>query len=72
MWCAGCRVQVYNAAAAPVEDFYRRSGLLLDFEITGGIPQTLPRLMSTLQPYINQARSSSSSSSSSKEQQQQQ
>jgi adenylate kinase len=54
-------LQVYNAAAAPVEEFYRGSGLLLDFEITGGIPQTLPRLMSTLQPYIDNARSSSSS-----------
>jgi hypothetical protein len=47
-----------------VEEFYRRSGLLLDFEITGGIPQTLPRLMASLQPYIEKARSSSSSSSS--------
>uniref|UniRef100_A0A383VHU9 adenylate kinase n=1 Tax=Tetradesmus obliquus TaxID=3088 RepID=A0A383VHU9_TETOB len=62
------RLQVYNAAAAPVEDFYRASGLLLDFEITGGIPQTLPRLMASLQPYIDAARSSSSSSSSEKEQ----
>jgi adenylate kinase len=44
-----------------VEDFYRASGLLLDFEITGGIPQTLPHLMSTLQPYIDAARSNSSS-----------
>jgi adenylate kinase len=56
---------VYNAAAAPVEDFYRSSGLLLDFEITGGIPQTLPRLMATLQSYVDRARSNNSSSSSS-------
>lgn len=42
--------QVYAAEAKPVEDFYRRSGLLLDFEITGGIPETLPRLMAALSP----------------------
>ena len=44
-------VQVYKAAAAPVEDYYRAKGLLLDFEITGGIPETLPRLLETLEPY---------------------
>jgi hypothetical protein len=44
--------QVYEASAAPVEDFYRRHGLLLDFEITGGIPETTPRLMAALDPYI--------------------
>jgi len=49
------RLQVYNNAAAPVEDFYRRAGVLLDFEITGGIPETTPRLMAALQPYIQQA-----------------
>lgn len=43
--------QVYQEEAQPVEDFFKREGLLLDFEITAGIPQTLPRLQAALQPY---------------------
>ena len=31
-----------------MESFYRRRGLLLDFEITGGIPETWPRLLQAL------------------------
>jgi adenylate kinase len=50
------RLQVYNAAAAPVEDYFREAGVLLDFEITGGIPETTPRLMAALEPYIRQAQ----------------
>lgn len=57
------RLQVYNAGAAPVEDFYRRAGVLLDFEITGGIPETTPRLMAALQPYIDAAQTQQESGS---------
>jgi hypothetical protein len=32
----------------PVEDFYRRGGKLLDFEVSGGIPETWPRLLAAL------------------------
>lgn len=46
------RLQVYRDGAAPVEDYYRASGRLLDFEITGGIPETLPRLMAALAPHV--------------------
>ena len=46
------RLDVYKASAKPVEDFYADRGLLLDFEITGGIPETLPVLMETLKPHI--------------------
>lgn len=35
-----------------MEDFFRRRGLLQDFEITGGIPETLPHLMKALQPFL--------------------
>jgi adenylate kinase len=42
---------VYRDEATPVEDFFREAGLLLDFEITGGIPETLPRLLAALQPH---------------------
>ena len=47
------RVQVYEDEATPVEQFFRQRGLLLDFEITGGIPETLPRLHSTLEPFMS-------------------
>lgn len=50
------RLRVYNEGAAPVEAFYRDAGVLLDFEITGGIPETTPRLMAALEPFIRQAQ----------------
>lgn len=46
------RLKVYHDAATPVEDFYRTRGTLVDFEITAGIPETLPRLLTTLKPYV--------------------
>ncbi|PSC69593.1 Sucrose-phosphate synthase [Micractinium conductrix] len=49
------RLEIYTASARPVEDFYARSGKLLDFEITGGIPQTLPRLLDVLKPQLEPA-----------------
>ena len=45
------RLEVYNQGAKPVEDFFRERGKLLDFEITGGIPETLPLLYSALKPH---------------------
>ena len=41
-------MQVYNAAAAPVEEFFREQGTLLDFDIYGSIPETLPRLLAAI------------------------
>lgn len=46
------RLDVYHSQATPVEDFYRNKGILVDFEITGGIPETLPRLKEVLRPYV--------------------
>jgi adenylate kinase len=34
-----------------VEDFFREKGILLNFEITAGIPETLPGLLSELKPF---------------------
>ena len=34
-----------------MEDHFRSKGRLLTFEITGGIPETLPRLLDALRPY---------------------
>ena len=44
-------VQVYNSQAKPVEDFFKEDGLLRSFEISGGIPETLPRLLQELGPF---------------------
>ena len=43
--------QVYHASARPVEDFFREHGVLREFYIAGGIPETMPRLMAELAPY---------------------
>lgn len=32
----------------PVEDFYRGSGKLLEFDLPGGIPESWPRLLEAL------------------------
>lgn len=45
------RLAAYRAEAGPVEAFFAAREMLLDFEITGGIPQTLPRLARALKPY---------------------
>jgi len=39
------RLQVYKDATVPVEDYYRSKGLLSDFPIMGGIPETTPVLL---------------------------
>ena len=44
--------QVYRAEAKLVEDFYRDLGVLLDFEITSGIPETMPVLLQALDKYL--------------------
>ena len=53
------RLEVYKAAAQPVEDYYSSRGQLLNFEITGGIPQTLPRLLELLKPRMEVAPAAS-------------
>lgn len=39
------RLEVYKKATIPVEDYYRSKGLLSDFAIMGGIPETTPTLI---------------------------
>jgi adenylate kinase len=39
------RLAVYRAECGPVEDFYAADGRLSQFHITGGIPETMPRLL---------------------------
>lgn len=45
------RLNNYKAQATPVEDFFKHRGVLLDFEITSGIPETLPRLLDAVRPH---------------------
>lgn len=39
---------LFDTQSKPVEEYYRRKGLLLEFEIQGGIPETWPRLLRAL------------------------
>ncbi|CDP04334.1 unnamed protein product [Coffea canephora] len=42
------RLRVYNEMSRPVEEFYRRRGKLLEFDLPGGIPESWPRLLQAL------------------------
>ena len=46
------RLEVYKSGAKPVEDFYSKRGTLVDFEITAGIPETLPGLLELLSGHL--------------------
>lgn len=37
----------------PIEEFFRERGIQWDFEITAGIPETLPRLLKTMAGIIH-------------------
>lgn len=39
------RLAVYKAECGPVEAHYAQDGRLAQFEVTGGIPETMPRLL---------------------------
>jgi len=57
------RLQLYHEQAAPVEAVFRRAGVLRDFEITAGIPETLPGLLAFLQPYAGAAAAAAAAGS---------
>lgn len=42
------RLEVYRREAAPVEAVFRGAGVLVDFPVTGGVGQTMPRLLDAL------------------------
>ncbi|CAH8291435.1 unnamed protein product [Eruca vesicaria subsp. sativa] len=42
------RLRVYHKMTQPVEEFYRKRGKLLEFELPGGIPQSWPKLLRAL------------------------
>ncbi|KAK3281921.1 hypothetical protein CYMTET_10315 [Cymbomonas tetramitiformis] len=47
------RLDIYNQEAGPVEDYFRQTGVLADFEITGGIPETKPVLLDFLHQQLS-------------------
>ena len=48
------RLEVYAAQCGPVEAHYARSGRLHEFPIAGGIPETLPLLLSKVLALVRQ------------------
>jgi len=58
------RLGVYKREAAPLEAVFREAGVLVDFAITGGVRETLPRLMEIFNNMSEENASSSSSASS--------
>lgn len=50
------RLQVYKDNSVPVEDFYRADGKLTDFEIKSGIPETMPRILTTILEIVRSAK----------------
>ncbi|KAK3407080.1 adenylate kinase 1, chloroplastic [Eucalyptus grandis] len=42
------RLRIYYEKSQPVEDFYRRQGKLLEFDLPGGIPESWPKLLEAL------------------------
>ncbi|KAH7276310.1 hypothetical protein KP509_39G002000 [Ceratopteris richardii] len=46
------RLNLYAEECKPVEDYYRAQGKLLDFDVMGGIPETWPKLLDAVKPYL--------------------
>ncbi|XP_068637739.1 adenylate kinase 1, chloroplastic-like [Aristolochia californica] len=42
------RLRIYNEVSQPVEGFYGSRGLLVDFDLPGGIPESWPKLLEAL------------------------
>ncbi|KAJ3689727.1 hypothetical protein LUZ61_018891 [Rhynchospora tenuis] len=42
------RLRIYNDMSQPVEEFYKRQGKLLEFDLPGGIPESWPKLLQVL------------------------
>jgi hypothetical protein len=44
--------QVHQSQAVPVETYFRNRGLLENYELTAGIPETLPGLLQNLARFV--------------------
>lgn len=42
------RLSVYKEKSQPVEDYYRKQGKLMEFDLPGGIPESWPKLLEAL------------------------
>jgi adenylate kinase family enzyme len=45
-------LEEHEREVAPVLRYYKERMKLVDFEITGGVDQTLPRLLDLLKPHL--------------------
>ncbi|OIT28138.1 PREDICTED: probable adenylate kinase 6, chloroplastic [Nicotiana attenuata] len=52
------RLRIYHETSRPVEDFYRRRGKLLEFDLPGGIPESWPKLLQALNIYDDEDKKS--------------
>ncbi|XP_002992707.2 adenylate kinase [Selaginella moellendorffii] len=52
------RLQVYDEESKPVEDFYRKQGKLVNFDVRGGVSESWPKLLQALNLVEEQQRSS--------------
>ena len=50
------RLKVYRDNSVPVEEFYRAEGKLTDFEIKSGIPETMPRILTTILDIVRSSK----------------
>jgi adenylate kinase len=46
---------VFSFQCKPVEEYYRAQDKVLDFDILGGIPETWPKLLEAVKPYLPKA-----------------
>ncbi|MCO5577881.1 hypothetical protein L7F22_031716 [Adiantum nelumboides] len=46
------RLNLYAEESKPVEDYYRAQDKLLDFDVIGGIPETWPKLLDAVRPFM--------------------
>ncbi|KAL7612419.1 hypothetical protein Lser_V15G08450 [Lactuca serriola] len=42
------RLRIYKEQSEPVEDYYRKQGKLMEFDLPGGIPESWPKLLEAL------------------------
>ena len=59
------RLGVYRREAAPLEAVFRDAGVLVDFPVTGGVRETLPRLMALFKEVSSDESNSESNSNNS-------
>jgi hypothetical protein len=55
LWLIFVWVCVFSCQCKPVEEYYRAQDKVLDFDVLGGIPETWPKLLEAVKPYLPKA-----------------